>query len=83
MIEFSKSGRKLNAAPAPAKKEPSYTKKELRVYDNLVVAVAVAVIQQWSYDGKPQEDLPMIKIWEGILKEGLTYGSGSITWGYR
>lgn len=46
-----------------------YTKQELSLFKNTVVALAAAVIKQWKLDGCPEQDREIIKAWEAVLEE--------------
>ena len=46
-----------------------WTKEEMTLYTNGVLALAQAIVYQWIRDGKPDKDKKGVEPWIGILKQ--------------
>lgn len=46
-----------------------WTKQELTVYTNGILALAKAVIEQWKKDGCPKRDEQVIEYWKEVVKQ--------------
>lgn len=52
-----------------------WTKEEMTLYTNGVLALAQAIVIQWMRDGKPEADKKGVEPWIGILKQfGFAHG---------
>lgn len=61
-MEWLKRGRKSQGT------ERGWTRKELSVLGEPVMALAEAVVKQWKEDGCPERDRPGVMPWVYILE---------------
>lgn len=70
-MEWRKQGRRRTSQVPQAKENegPDWTKEELTVYSNGMLALFAAVIKQWKKDGSPSADALVISQYQKILEE--------------
>lgn len=70
-MEWRKQGRRRTfQAPEKQEKEgPDWTKEELTVYNDGMIALFAAIIKQWKKDGSPSADTKVISQYKKILED--------------
>ena len=49
--------------------QDTFTKQDLYVYTDPLLALACSVVKQWKEDGSPEADLPGILPWLMLIKD--------------
>ena len=67
-MRWGKANRNRPVEPKPVN-DGKWTRFEMKLHKDGMMALAAAVIMQWKEDGRPKQDEDMIAMWSSLLND--------------